>query len=270
MDKDLQEISAYWQERYSRQIKEYRPFEIKNEFVRFASLFAPGNSYFYVVNLHNFSLEFISGSVEVVTGMDPAKVNLHDLLQMVLPEEVESLRYKSRVNSDFYTSFVDPKEVLIYKNMFSYRMKNVSGEIKTMLYQAFPLSVLENGAPEHVFCIHTDVSHLKMSSNNTVSFLHMNGGRSYFNVDISSGKFEPAACDAGTPDLSKLLTQREKEIITAFSKGLNAEQIALELNLSPHTIKTHRRNILQKSNSINTTELVAKCLINGIISPALK
>ena len=153
--------------------------------------------------------------------------------------------------------------------MFSYRMKDTNGRIRTMLYQAFPLSVLENGTPQHVFCIQTDVSHLKVTSTNTVSFIHMNGGKSYFNVDISTGKFDPAACDAGNNDISELLSEREKQIVIRFSKGLNADQIAKELNLSHHTIKTHRRNILQKSGCTNTTELVAKCLTNGIISPSL-
>ena len=268
MDNGLKEISDYWKESYSRQVKEYRPFEISAEFVRFASMFAPGNSYFYVVNLHNFSLEYISDSVEAFTGKDPGSIDLQDLLEAVLPEEVEILSLKSKVNSDFYTSFVDRNEVLNYKNMFSYRMKDGDNGVRTMLYQAFPLSVLENGSPEHVFCLHTDVSHLKVSSNNGVSFVHMNGGKSYFNVDVSKGKFLIDGSEAASHDLAELLTEREKQIVIEFSRGLSAEQIAKELNLSPHTIKTHRKNILKKSDCTNTTELVAKCLTNGIISPA--
>lgn len=267
MDQSLQEIASYWKKVYSRQIKEYRPLKISDEFIRFASMFAPGNSYFYIVNLHNFSIEYISDSVKAFTGKEPDTIDLQELLQRIVPEDLEILSLKSKVNSHFYTCFVDKKEALEYKNIFSYRMQGANGRIHTMLYQAFPLSVLDNGSPEHVFCIHTDVSHLKLSSNNSVSFVHMNGGRSFYNVDVSGGKFIPENIEGPDSDLSKLLSEREKEIIRAFSKGLNAEQIARQLNLSPHTVKTHRRNILQKSNCTNTTELVAKCLINGIISP---
>lgn len=267
MQKDLKEISNNWREMYSRQVKEYRPFELSEEFKRFAALFAPGNSYFYIVNLHNFSLEYVSDSVEEFVGKDPENVNLQDLLHAVIPEEIESLSLKSKVNSHFYTSFLNKEDALHYKNLFSYRMKDAEGGIRTMLYQAFPLSVLENGTPEHVFCIHTDVSHLKVSSTNSVSFIHMNGGKSYYNVDISKGKFLLDGSDTVSHDLAELLTEREKQIVIKFSRGLNAEQIAEELNLSPHTIKTHRKNILKKSDCTNTTELVAKCLTNGIISP---
>lgn len=269
MQKDLKEISEYWREKYSRQVKEYRPFEISPEFIRFASLFAPGNSYFYIVNLHDFSVEYVAPSVKEFVGKDAGQVDLQDLLETVVPEEVEILSLKSKVNSHFYTSFVGKEDVLHYKNVFSYRMKDADGAVRTMLYQAFPLSVLENGSPEHVFCINTDVSHLKVSSTNSVSFIHMNGGKSYYNVDTSKGKFLAGGSDVATHDLAELLSEREKQIVIKFSRGLNAEQIAKELNLSPHTIKTHRKNILKKSDCTNTTEMVAKCLTNGIISPGL-
>ncbi|WP_157718037.1 LuxR C-terminal-related transcriptional regulator [Gramella sp. MAR_2010_147] len=81
------------------------------------------------------------------------------------------------------------------------------------------------------------------------------------------GKFDPQAYDGGKNDLAELFTKREMQIVVRLSRGFNAEQIANELNLSPHTIKTHRRNILKKSGCTNTTELVAKCLANGVIPP---
>ncbi len=267
MEKDLKKISDFWKEKYSSRVKQYRPFEISADFKKYASMFTLGNSYLYIVNLHNFELEYVSESVELFINMDAGDISLQDLLQTVLPEEIDNINLKGKVINDFYASFLDMEDVLDYKNMFSYRMKDASGKIRPMLYQAIPLSVLENGMPEHVLCIQTDVSHLKVTSTDAVSFINMNGGKCYFNVDISTGKFDPKACEGGKNDLSELFSEREKQIVIKFSRGLNAEQIAKNLNLSPHTIKTHRRNILQKSGCTNTTELVAKCLTNGIISP---
>ena len=264
MQQHFEEISHRWKESYSSQVKKYRPFKISEDFRKYASVFAPGKSYLYIVNFHNFELEYISESVEQFVNKPAGDIVLQDLLQTVIPEEMETLNLKSKVTSDFYTSFANKEEVLNYKNIFSYRMKDKNEQIRTVLYQAFPLNVSENGTPEHVFCIHTDVSHLKVPSTNTVSFMHMNGGKSYLNVNITKGKFDPEQGDTGNDEL---LTEREKQIVMRFAKGLNAEQIADELNLSHHTIKTHRRNVLQKSGCANTTELVAKCLTNGIISP---
>ncbi|MDT0651562.1 response regulator transcription factor [Autumnicola edwardsiae] len=261
---DFIKISDYWKEVYSRKVKEYRRFEISEDFKKFASIFALGNSYFYIVNLHNFQLEYVSDSVERFVDKDAGDIDLGDLMQTVLQEEIELIGLKSRVISDFYTSFLNEEDVLKYKNIFSYRIKDAGGKERSMLYQAFPLSILENGTPEHVFCLQTDISHLKVTGTNTVSFIHMDEGKCYYNIEVSKGKFDPENFAVG--DLSDLLTQREKEVVIRFSRGLNAEQIAEELNLSHHTIKTHRRNILQKSGCRNTTELVAKCLTNGVIS----
>ena len=223
----------------------------------------------YIVNLHDFELEYVSDSVENFVNKPPDEVELEDLLKTVLPEEIENIKLKSKVISDFYTSFLNKEDVLDYKNMFSYRMKDFNSNIRTMLYQAIPLSVLNNGMPEHVLCIQTDVSHLKVSSSNAVSFINMEGGKSYFNVEVGSGRFDDKTCEGGKKNLAELFTDREKQIVIKLSQGLNAEQIAEELHLSHHTIKTHRKNILHKSGCANTTELVAKCLTNGIISPSL-
>ncbi|MEG9326647.1 LuxR C-terminal-related transcriptional regulator [Salinimicrobium catena] len=270
MEKELKQISDYWQEKYSSQVKEYRPFQVSEYFKRFASLFAPGHSYFYVVNMYNFELEYVSDSVKDFVSKSLREIKLQDLLQTVVSEEIESVKLKSKVISDFYTSFLKKEEVWAYKNMFTYRMLDGEGKKRKMLYQAFPLSVLENGTPEHVFCLQTDVSHLQVTSTNTVSFIHLHGGRSYFNVDISQGNFDPEVLDAEYSDFSTFLTKREKQIVNSFSRGLSADQIANELNLSPHTIKTHRKNILRKTGCTNTTELVAKCLTSGVISPGPK
>lgn len=269
MQTDLQKISDFWKEKYSSQVKEYRTYKISEDFKRYASMFALGNTYLYIVNLYNFELEYITESVEGFVGKKAKNIVLRDLLETVLPEDIQNLNLKSKVINDFYTSFLNRDTVLTYKNIFSYRMTDAGGKVRTMLYQAMPLSVLKNGTPEHVLCIQTDVSHLKVTSTSAVSFINMDGGKCYYNVNISKGIFDPRSCEGGEKDLSELFSEREKEIVIKLSRGLNAEQIARELNLSHHTIKTHRRNILQKSGCANTTELVAKCLTTGIISPSL-
>lgn len=58
-------------------------------------------------------------------------------------------------------------------------------------------------------------------------------------------------------DLVAKLTAREKEIFKLAVKGLNNKEIADTLNLSRHTVETHRKNIRLKLKVRNTTELVA-------------
>ena len=59
-----------------------------------------------------------------------------------------------------------------------------------------------------------------------------------------------------TYDPKQLLSERELEITSLVSKGLTSKEIASQLNLSLHTIETHRKNILKKLNLKKTTALV--------------
>ena len=54
-----------------------------------------------------------------------------------------------------------------------------------------------------------------------------------------------------------VLTRREKEILQLLYEGFTGPQIAEKLFLSPYTIETHRKNLLQKLN-VNSTQLMIR------------
>lgn len=61
------------------------------------------------------------------------------------------------------------------------------------------------------------------------------------------------------------LTPREIEIVRLVAKGLIAKEIAGILNLSTHTVYTHRKNIMKKLNLNTSSELVLYAINNGIV-----
>lgn len=52
------------------------------------------------------------------------------------------------------------------------------------------------------------------------------------------------------------LTRREKELLQLLAEGLNGPQIAEKLFLSPHTVESHRKNLMQKFGVSNTQALL--------------
>jgi len=54
-----------------------------------------------------------------------------------------------------------------------------------------------------------------------------------------------------------VLTRREKEILQLLYEGFTGPQIAEQLFLSPYTIETHRKNLLQKLN-VSSTQLMIR------------
>ncbi len=64
--------------------------------------------------------------------------------------------------------------------------------------------------------------------------------------------------------MNKQVTCREREILSllAFSN----QRIALKLGISKRTVDTHIKNLCEKYESLNRTELLVKSLIQGCIS----
>lgn len=60
------------------------------------------------------------------------------------------------------------------------------------------------------------------------------------------------------------LTSREREILQLIAEGNDSKQIAFELCLSPKTVETHRRNIMEKLNIHNVAKLTKFAIKEGI------
>lgn len=54
------------------------------------------------------------------------------------------------------------------------------------------------------------------------------------------------------------LTEKEKEVLLLVSSGLTTKEIAEKMNISFHTVESHRKNLLRKCNAKNSAELVQK------------
>lgn len=61
------------------------------------------------------------------------------------------------------------------------------------------------------------------------------------------------------------LTKREKQILQLVAQGKTSNMISEELFLSPLTVDTHRKNLLQKFHAKNSTELINRAMQQGMI-----
>ncbi len=61
------------------------------------------------------------------------------------------------------------------------------------------------------------------------------------------------------------LSSRETEVLKILSKGMNYKEVASELFLSPHTIKTHIKNIYSKLHVNNRAEAIYKAIKKKLI-----
>ncbi|MDH3651214.1 MAG: LuxR C-terminal-related transcriptional regulator [Saprospiraceae bacterium] len=62
-----------------------------------------------------------------------------------------------------------------------------------------------------------------------------------------------------------IVTRREKEILNLISLGLSTNDIAVYLNISGSTVKTHRKHLLRKLGANNVAALVRVGMEYGLI-----
>jgi DNA-binding NarL/FixJ family response regulator len=78
----------------------------------------------------------------------------------------------------------------------------------------------------------------------------------YLGEDVQKTMSEYAADEEEIP----VLTRREKEILLHIADGLITSVIAEKLFISPLTVETHRRNLMQKFNVSNSPALIKKAM----------
>jgi DNA-binding NarL/FixJ family response regulator len=78
---------------------------------------------------------------------------------------------------------------------------------------------------------------------------------------------DPDSIDADAINCEPIgLSEREQEIITLIAEGYTNAKIADKLFLSPHTVNTHRKNIMQKLGVNNTAAIVMFAVKNELVN----
>ncbi len=66
-------------------------------------------------------------------------------------------------------------------------------------------------------------------------------------------------------ETSEIPTPKELEVLRRLATGMTSDDIAAEMGLSPNTIETHRRHLLDKLNARNSAELVLNAVNHGLL-----
>ncbi len=88
----------------------------------------------------------------------------------------------------------------------------------------------------------------------------LSNGNSYFSKDVSQkllAQLDPTKSNQRADTFkNKTITPREMQILEFITEELTNKEIAEQLFISPRTVETHRRNLIQKLKVKNTVGLV--------------
>ncbi len=135
---------------------------------------------------------------------------------------------------------------------YDYRLKHQNGSFMKVLRQSTVFETCLDGSIKSSFSILSNISSIKSDTGVNLSLIGLESG----NIIL-----EDKTHASHLPQF----TQREKEILFKVRDGLDSKSIAEALCISRHTVDTHRRKILRKTECKNMLELVQYATKMGVI-----
>jgi two-component system, NarL family, response regulator NreC len=94
-------------------------------------------------------------------------------------------------------------------------------------------------------------------------------GKAFFSPSVSrvlADDYVRQLQQQGIEDPYELLTSRERELLQLIGELKSTKDIASLLGVSPHTVDTHRANLMQKLNVHSIPELILCAMRKGLIT----
>ncbi len=218
---------------------------------RYMDAFHFGDYFYVIFNTRTTEMEYVSPNVEKVLGYAPEDFYLQVVMDSIHPDDLPYYYHYEQSAVRFFTGLPED-QFFKYKFTYDYRLKTKEESYKRMQQQIVPIYYFPEGGVR-TLGIFTDLTHLNISGIPKLSFIGMQGAPSYYNVHLK---------DEFLLSLS-LFTKKETEILQYIVQGMNSEVISKLLERSIHTVRNHRKNILQKSGCTNVQELLAKAIREG-------
>lgn len=230
----------------------YKDVEIEEHIKKLIELdfFYPYNSTFYcITNTVHQNFEYISKNFTACTGLPRDKMmneGMDYFWTLFHPEDIQLWIQSLKELMLFTMTELTDKQRKKMSYTWNYRLKNANQEYINIIQNTTPLQFDETNKPI-IGLAHYTVLHgaPKMDICATAKYLNDNNEyETLFYQNIS------------TSNLLGLISNRERDIVRLIITRNTSEIIADKLNISVHTVNTHRRNILKKLNLSSTFELI--------------
>ncbi|SIQ17172.1 regulatory protein, luxR family [Chryseobacterium sp. RU37D] len=220
-------------------------------------MFAIGEFYYYVLNLTNSTLSQHHKNILKLHGLKEYPQNLKEVIDLVHPDDIEFITKAEQKVVEILME-IGKEHQLFLKPSYCFRMKTAAGNYELFHHQAILTWEDEDKNLVQSINIHTNINHITKENPRMVLISGIGPRNDFYQIKIEN--------NPSNKNFSEIhLTKREKEILSHIAKGYSGTEISKMLVLSEHTVRTHRKNILSKTNSRNSKELLKKAFEWGLI-----
>ncbi len=236
---------------YNEIFETYKNIEIEKHIKKLIELdyFYPYNSTFYcITNTVQQNFEYISKNFTACTGLSRDKMmegGMDYFWSLFHPDDIK-LWLKSLTNLMTFTmTELNDHQRTRMSYTWNYRIKNAEGHYVNIIQNTTPLQFDATHKPIIGMAHYTVLDGaIKMDICATAKFLNENNEyETLYYKNMSN------------TNLLDAISNRERDVIRLIITKRSSEEISKMLNISKHTVDTHRRNILKKLNLTSTFEL---------------
>jgi DNA-binding CsgD family transcriptional regulator len=210
------------------------------------------NLYFYIYNVSNKEIEFINENLCKLLGYEKEEISYNFLHSKIHPDDLMNV-INNTINALKIAHLY--QDIDWKRNQFciNFRIQNSIGLYIKVLRQTCILLTDNNNRSLYALARFTDITHT--TSNDCIE--------SYFEG--------PDICKINEDDLGKLklskkiFSECEIKILILMKTGLNNKQIGDYLHLSVYTVETHKKNMMHRTKTINSTHLISYAIDNGYL-----
>jgi len=208
----------------------------------------PGH-FLYIYNFSEGRIVYARGFEEVL-GYHDDEVDLELVMDALHPADASIVAGLDFRATEAMTKVRNPENFMELSLSVDYRMRRANGEYIKILRQTAVFEVDKNTGRVHsTFNLCKDISTIKPA-----------GSIGWQITGFDQVQF--GAPEHATNHVHYRPTPREMDIVRKLAEGKISRVIAEELEISLHTVNTHRRNLLERTGMGNTTELVRR--ISGL------
>lgn len=213
------------------------------------------STFFCVTNTQDLVFEYISKNFNACLGIDVNMLKTKGMRYFwsrIHPEDVELWLRALNELMEFTLNEI-PENKRQYANYtWNFRFKDAKDNYVNIIQNTTPLAFNSQMKPVIGLAHYTVLdTNIKMPITATAKLL--NDQKEYDTVYFNN--FSQKLLENG-------ISNRERDIVRLLVLNHSSKEISEKLNISPHTVDTHRRNILKKLKISSTGELIGMLKMN--------
>lgn len=205
------------------------------------------NQFFYINDFEKANNVFVHPNIELITGYPPGEfMEFHRIYELIHPDDREFVYEFAKRTITLCKHYKQELQANTFQSLFSidFRLKHLEGHYIKLNRQTTCLKTDKEGNMVFALVHFTDITDTKKGNSYCISRVGDSKHLFYFEDLVKKYCRQP------------FFTLREKEVLASLSTGINAREIAEKLCISINTVISHRKNLLKKTKTKNTPELI--------------